>query len=248
MAGHSFTMRAARVALVSTILAWIGVIASLPGLPTAGLAQTTPTDNQVSITASGYVPSSLTIGPGQTVHWTNSTTAAETVTSADGLFDSGPIPPGGGFSMALAAAGTHTYGSANDSVLQGTIIVSGLTGLSGAATDLARAHVPDQAFPAPAEADISQHPIFGNMVSRTRILVTVAPAATVGQVNTAFTNASVDLLGGLPGLGMVLVAAPDTLDLSGLNSALASLRGSPAISNAAMSPQIVLDALPTGTI
>ncbi len=244
----SATVRGTRIALVSTVLASIGVIASLPGLPTAGLAQTTPTDNQVSITSVGYVPSALTIGPGQTVHWTNNTTGTETVTSSDGLFGSGPIPPSGGFSIAVAEPGAHTYGSSNNSVLRGTITVSGLTGLAGAGTDLARAHIPDQAFPAPAEADISQHPIFGNMVSRTRILVTVAATATVDQVNTAFATAGVDLLGGLPRLGMVLVAAPDTLDLSGLSRALASLRASPAIGNAAMSPQIALDALPTGTI
>jgi hypothetical protein len=129
--------------------------------------------------------------------------------------------------MALPAPGTHAYGSTSNAVLRGVISVSSLTGLAGAPTDLARAHIPNQAFPEASEADISQHPIFGLMVSRTRILVTVAPTATVGQVNAALATASVNLLGGLPELGMILVGAPDTLDFSGLGTSLASLRASP---------------------
>ena len=39
------------------------------------------------------------------------TVREQSVTSTEGLFDSGAIPPGGGFSMKLQVPGTHRYRS-----------------------------------------------------------------------------------------------------------------------------------------
>jgi len=63
------------------------------------------------------------------------------VTATDGLFDSGPIAPGGGFSITIAVPGSQAYASANNPALTGALDVS-VTGLLGAPTDLADSHIP----------------------------------------------------------------------------------------------------------
>jgi uncharacterized protein YkwD/plastocyanin len=240
--------RLRREYVVSAMLAGlVALVGSTPDLaPADALAQSTPSNvANVSITDTGFQPASVSLSAGGSVHWTNTASSPQTVTAADGLFDSGPIAPGGGFSIAIAVPGAHAYSSSNDAALSGGIQVA-LPELVGPPTDLASAHIPAQGFPVSTQADVSLHPVFGVPVSRTRILVTVGQTATVADVNAAFTAAGVSVLGGIQDFNMVLAAAPDTPDLSGLTSALQILRASPAIQNAAMSPQVQLDAVPPG--
>jgi len=200
--------------------------------------------SQVSITDAGFLPSSSAIGAGDSVHWTNQSTQAQSVTANDGLFDSGPIPPGAGFSMAIAVPGDHRYHSTTNPAVSGVVrlVVMGLVGSAG---DLANNRVPNQPFPHDDPADMSMHPRLAVLTSRTHILVTLSASATVAQANAALAAANVAVLGGLPKLGILLVGATDSPDFSGLDAALRSLRANPAVASAAMSMAAEADVVPS---
>ena len=74
-------------------------------LPSIAAAPTT----DVNIEFSDYRPDLLDVLPGETVSWTNVSTRTHTVTSDDGLFDSGNVEPGSGFRFTLATIGTYRY-------------------------------------------------------------------------------------------------------------------------------------------
>ncbi|HEV7665609.1 MAG TPA: hypothetical protein VGQ62_18905, partial [Chloroflexota bacterium] len=223
--------RSSRLAAIGIAVAVVAALGGHLGLPLAGLAQTTPAGNDVNITDSGFQPATVTLNGSGTVHWTNTSSQAQTVTADDGLFDSGALAPGAGFSIAVASAGTHAYGSTTTPALRGSITVSGSSGggLGGAPNDLANDHLPQMPFPAATDADVSMHPDLGIMASRTRILVSFNANATVAEANAALAAAGVNVLGGIPGLGLVLVGAPDTVDFSGIAGAQKALRASGAI-------------------
>jgi len=196
----------ARVRLRSPFINWkrvlaavvVGLVAALPSTarPVA-MAQTVPvTSVDVSLTDAGLQPPSVTPASGGSIHWTNSSSQTQAIVADDGLFDSGNLLPGAGFSIALAIAGTHTY-HAGTSV--GSIVVAApATLLAGAPTDSATSHIPNQAFPLASQQEFSTHPTLGLTMSRTRILVTLSPSATVSQVNAALSAANVSVIGGLP--------------------------------------------------
>ena len=104
-------------AVLLTALALVVLSAAAPAA-----SQTQPPDSiQVSITDTGFQPPSATIAPGGAVHWTNQATTTQSVTADDGLFDSGPLAPGAGFSLALSGPGTHAYHSSTDPAFRGSI-------------------------------------------------------------------------------------------------------------------------------
>jgi plastocyanin len=90
----------------------------------------TAATHQVAITAAGFVPSTLTIAPGDTVTWTNGDTRNRRVTSTDAPFTSPVLAPTQSFSFTFTKAGRYRY---EDSTVQprqrGTIVVR-----AGAAT------------------------------------------------------------------------------------------------------------------
>src|SRR5262249_36783899 len=55
----------------------------------------------------GFNPKSLTLMPGTIVRWVNYGKENHTVTSDDGLFDSGPIAPGATFFVLFYKRGTY---------------------------------------------------------------------------------------------------------------------------------------------
>jgi plastocyanin len=57
----------------------------------------------------GFNPKSLTVLPGTIVRWVNYGKERHTVSSDDGLFDSGPIAPGAAFSVLFYKPGTYHY-------------------------------------------------------------------------------------------------------------------------------------------
>ncbi|MEA2517751.1 MAG: hypothetical protein QOG16_1589 [Actinomycetota bacterium] len=57
----------------------------------------------------GYDPSSLSVGVGDTVVWTNTGSTDHTVTSDDGAFDSGPIAPGSTWQYTFDEVGEFPY-------------------------------------------------------------------------------------------------------------------------------------------
>ena len=79
-----------------------------PGPPAAAVA-----GELVSITESGFVPSSITVPSGTTVGWTNDAATNQTVTGTGNMsfFDSGLLQPGESFTYTFTATGNYTYTS-----------------------------------------------------------------------------------------------------------------------------------------
>ncbi len=197
----------------------------------------------ISITDTGFQPASVTILAGEGVHWTNDSGDTQTVTADGGLFDSGPLQPGAGFSVALAIPGVHTYRSSSNPDFEARFHVV-LEELSADDDALANDHIPDITFPLQLADDMSPHPDWGFLTSRTRILLGFTDTATVTQANAALQAATVAIIGGLPEVDILLVAAQDTPDFSGLTAALDTLRADPAVDFAAISSEMELQELP----
>jgi plastocyanin len=66
-------------------------------------------DVVVRMKDSRFDPATLTITPGTRVVWVNDDDYAHTVTSDDGAFDSGAIPPGKAWAFTLDEEGTYAY-------------------------------------------------------------------------------------------------------------------------------------------
>ena len=71
-----------------------------------------------------YEPANLKVTVGTTVTWTNEGTAAVTVTSPDGLFDSDQLAPGASFSVTFDAPGTFRYFCVPYPHMKGTVTVT----------------------------------------------------------------------------------------------------------------------------
>jgi plastocyanin len=71
----------------------------------------------------GFKPKKLKITVGTTVTWKNNTTVTHTVTSDTGLFDSGPIAPGGTFSFTFTTSGTFKYHCSIHAFMHGSVVV-----------------------------------------------------------------------------------------------------------------------------
>ncbi|MCL4534081.1 MAG: PKD domain-containing protein, partial [Bacteroidetes bacterium] len=234
-------LRPALLALPGACLLAALVTASIPIQQTSAAAPPPPA--AVSITASGFQPPLVTIQVGQSVSWTNDSGSAQSVTADSGLFDSGNMPLGAGFSIALAIPGDHHYKSTTNPSLTGVVRVAPL-GLEGPGSDLANNHIPNLAFAPVDSNDLSPYPPFALTASRTRLLLRFTSTATVAQANAALTAAGVVIIGGQPKTGILLVAAPDSADFTALEAARASLRANPAVSSAAMDLEETLAALP----
>lgn len=99
---------------------------SLPSTPTQSSTDDSTNmseDFEVEIEDFAYVPGTLTIKVGTTVTWTNKDTVRHTVTSDNGLFDSGLFGKGETFSFTFTEAGTYTYHCTPHPNMKGTIIV-----------------------------------------------------------------------------------------------------------------------------
>ena len=194
--------------------------------------------NTVSITVTdgGFQPATVTILAGQSVHWTNASSRAQSVTADAGVFDSGLFAPTAGYTVAPGMPSVYTYYSTANPSLRGTVRVA-LDALAGGAADPASAHIPDLPFFPADPGDVSLHPRLAVMASRTHILLGFAADTTVAQANAALAGTGVVIIGGLPRLGLLLVEAPDTPDFSGLTATLTALRANPAVDVAAMSMQ-----------
>jgi len=72
-----------------------------------------------------FDPDSVTIDPGTTVTWTNMDIAVHSVTSEDGIFDSGSLPQGHSFEYTFTRPGTYAYFSTPHPYITGEVIVTG---------------------------------------------------------------------------------------------------------------------------
>ena len=96
--------------------------------PGSTIAQTTALTvaKGVAISITGTAPQPNVLKPkvGEAVIWTNNDTVPESVTSdTPGLFDSGPINPGGKFTFTFTQAGTYKYHSTTNPNMHGAVVV-----------------------------------------------------------------------------------------------------------------------------
>lgn len=77
----------------------------------------------ISIEDFAFKKSSLTVGKGWTVRWTNKDSVVHTVTSDDGDFDSGSMSEGETFQYTFNEEGTYNYHCTPHPNMKGTIIV-----------------------------------------------------------------------------------------------------------------------------
>ncbi len=112
----------ALVGLVSLSLAACGggQTATQPA-PQPGAASS---EAQVTIQGFAFDPAELTVTVGTTVIWTNEDGAAHTISSDDGLWDSGRLSQGGTYSRVFDQAGSFSYHCALHSSMRGTIVVA----------------------------------------------------------------------------------------------------------------------------
>ena len=83
------------------------------------------TTKEVSITDTGFSPSSLEVESGDTVVWTNDGSATHDVSADDGTFQSGPMAPAQSFTFTFETNGTYVYRSTTDADLTGSVVVGG---------------------------------------------------------------------------------------------------------------------------
>jgi PKD repeat protein len=186
------------------------------------------------------------------VDWTNWSSQTQSIVSADGLFDSGPIPPEGGYSLHLPRPGDYRYTAWPNSFVGTLSIARALIG--GNTRDSVSVHIPDLPFPEDPAADHGIDPDFGVGASKSRIIVLFKDEATVGEANAALTKAGVEIIGGLPLFGVLLVQSqPPESGLSDAdafvrrNAALASLRADGSVSAAALDLAVEQAAVPQPT-
>ena len=78
----------------------------------------------VSIQNMAFTPDTLRIKTGTTVTWNNMDGVTHTVTSLNGLFDSGNLGAGFTFHYTFAMSGTFAYHCLIHSAMKGVVIVS----------------------------------------------------------------------------------------------------------------------------
>jgi plastocyanin len=95
---------------------------STPGTGSTGSTVSIPV-NASTLTNTAFAPDSVDVAAGTTVTWTNTDNVAHTSTSDASGWDSGIVPPGGQFSVALPSAGTYHYHCAIHPGMIGTVVV-----------------------------------------------------------------------------------------------------------------------------
>ncbi len=109
--------------LILAVVALFGCACAQPIIGGFGQPET-PSDNTVLIRLISYQPETLTVPAGTEVTWINRDVVRHTVTSDEGLFDSGDIGSDGSFNHTFEEPGTYGYHCTRHSIMHGTIIVT----------------------------------------------------------------------------------------------------------------------------
>jgi plastocyanin len=103
-------------------------ITQTPETPVASpgpiVAPTPPTPVGVEISNFAFSPSQITVKVGTKVTWTNSDSAAHTVTSDTGVFGSKTLNTGSSYSFVFNAPGTYSYHCAIHPSMKAIIVVT----------------------------------------------------------------------------------------------------------------------------
>ena len=95
----------------------------------SGCVEKTPPEmqtqtNDVMIKNFSFQPGSINVTNGTTVTWANDDPAAHTVTSSDGIFNSGNIAPGAVFNFTFTKPGKYEYQCLIHPSMVGNVIVT----------------------------------------------------------------------------------------------------------------------------
>jgi plastocyanin len=122
-------------------------------------------DVQINVISFGYTPSTITVTPGTTVCWTNTSGLPHTVTSV-GNFDSATIPPTEIYRHTFSTEGRFAYECTIPShVMSGEVVVASGPGPAATATTAASAAATATAAASAAASGSSSH---GLRLRRTR--------------------------------------------------------------------------------
>jgi plastocyanin len=80
--------------------------------------------SQLKVVDFGFAPGNDLVPPGTTLTWTNTGAITHTVTSDDGLFDSGDLGAGQTFTTTLTDTGTYWYFCRPHPFMRGRIVVA----------------------------------------------------------------------------------------------------------------------------
>lgn len=118
---HTFTKLAA-VILFTAILSSILIGCSKYNSSQAA-SSTVVAGDAVAIANFTFSPQTLNITAGTTVKWTNNDSTAHTITSDNGVFQSGNVAPGSSFSYTFGQTGTFSYHCSIHPSMTATIVV-----------------------------------------------------------------------------------------------------------------------------
>ncbi len=76
-----------------------------------------------TLTTTAFAPNPIAVAAGGTVTWMNNDTTTHTSVADAGAWNSGPIAPGGSFSMTFSSAGTFPYHCSIHPGMVGTVTV-----------------------------------------------------------------------------------------------------------------------------
>lgn len=79
--------------------------------------------NEVSIEGMAFNPSTITAKTNTTITWINKDAVDHTVTSNDGLFDSGALVKNGSYSYTFTTAGTYNYHCSIHPNMTGKVVI-----------------------------------------------------------------------------------------------------------------------------
>ncbi len=111
------------VALFTLLIFGISCYQSAPTPAPAPTPSPTPTITEVEISGFAFVPATITIPVGTTVTWFNKDSVAHTVSSREGVFDSGNLSGGATFSYTFDQNGSFEYYCKIHPSMRGKVIV-----------------------------------------------------------------------------------------------------------------------------
>ncbi|MDP4266651.1 MAG: cupredoxin domain-containing protein [Bacteroidota bacterium] len=102
-------MKKSLIILSTTMLLGITIFNSCKKSSSTPNSPTNQNSNSVIMSNITFSPSSLTVSKGTTVTWTNKDNVTHTVTSDNGVFDSGDLTVNKTFSYTFNTSGTFNY-------------------------------------------------------------------------------------------------------------------------------------------
>jgi plastocyanin len=104
------------------VTAWAGSLLALAA--PAPVAAAASEGGAVAVANFAFTPAMLKVAEGSSVVWTNNDSIPHTSTSADKLWNSGPIQPGANFKVTFSKAGTYTYACQIHPFMQAKVVVN----------------------------------------------------------------------------------------------------------------------------